>query len=111
MILTHEPFSSEDLDKIEKEMKKIIKKGAKIERFTKSKRRCDRILQGRKDEPYKVELIEDLPEGEEISFYSAGRLDRSLCRPASDERKRRESIQTYFLLPALTGEEAKRTQC
>lgn len=67
----HEPFSREDLDAIEKEMKKIIKKGAKIERFTKS--REDAIAYFKeKNEPYKVELIEDLPEGEEISFYSQG---------------------------------------
>ena len=52
-------------------MKKIIKKGAKIERFTKS--REDAIAYFKeKNEPYKVELIEDLPEGEEISFYSQG---------------------------------------
>ena len=63
------PFVAEDLEKIEKEMKKIIKKGAKIERFTKS--REDAIAYFKeKNEPYKVELIEDLPEGEEISFYS-----------------------------------------
>ena len=67
----HEPFSRDDLDAIEKEMKKIIKKGAKIERFTKS--REDAIAYFKeKNEPYKVELIEDLPEGEEISFYSQG---------------------------------------
>ena len=67
----HVPFSREDLDAIEKEMKKIIKKGAKIERFTKS--REDAIAYFKeKNEPYKVELIEDLPEGEEISFYSQG---------------------------------------
>ena len=65
------PFSSEDLDAIEKEMKKIIKKGAKIERFTKS--REDAIAFFReKNEPYKVELIQDLPEDAEISFYSQG---------------------------------------
>ena len=65
------PFSRDDLDAIEKEMKKIIKKGAKIERFTKS--REDAIAYFKeKNEPYKVELIEDLPEGEEISFYSQG---------------------------------------
>ena len=67
----HEPFSREDLDAIEKEMKKIIKKGAKIERFTKS--REDAIAYFKeKNEPYKVELIEDLPEDAEISFYSQG---------------------------------------
>ena len=67
----HEPFSREDLDAIEKEMKKIIKKGAKIERFTKS--REDAIAYFKeKNEPYKVELVEDLPDGAEISFYSQG---------------------------------------
>ncbi len=65
------PFSREDLDAIEKEMKKIIKKGAKIEHFTKS--REDAIAFFReKNEPYKVELIQDLPEDAEISFYSQG---------------------------------------
>ena len=56
---------------IEKEMKKIIKKGAKIERFTKSREDAIAYFQ-EKNEPYKVELIEDLPEGSEISFYSQG---------------------------------------
>ena len=65
------PFSREDLDAIEKEMKKIIKKGAKIERLTKS--REDAIAYFKeKNEPYKVELIQDLPEDAEISFYSQG---------------------------------------
>ena len=64
-------FSRDDLDAIEKEMKKIIKKGAKIERFTKSREDAIAFFK-EKNEPYKVELIEDLPEGEEISFYSQG---------------------------------------
>ena len=65
------PFSREDLDAIEKEMKKIIKKGAKIERFTKSREEAIAFFQER-NEPYKVELIEDLPADAEISFYSQG---------------------------------------
>ena len=65
------PFSRDDLDAIEKEMKKIIKKGAKIERFTKSREDAIAYFQ-EKNEPYKVELVEDLPEGSEISFYSQG---------------------------------------
>ena len=65
------PFSREALDEIEKEMKKIIKKGAKIERFTKTREEAIAFFK-EKNEPYKVELIEDLPEGEEISFYSQG---------------------------------------
>ncbi len=65
------PFSREDLDAIEKEMKKIIKKGAKIERFTKSREDAIAFFK-EKNEPYKVELIQDLPEDAEISFYSQG---------------------------------------
>ena len=58
-----QPFSREALDEIEKEMKKIIKKGAKIERFTKTREEAIAFFK-EKNEPYKVELIEDLPEGE-----------------------------------------------
>lgn len=65
------PFSREDLDAIEKEMKKIIKKGAKIERYTKSRDEAIAFFK-EKNELYKVELIEDLPEDSEISFYSQG---------------------------------------
>ncbi len=65
------PFSREDLDAIEKEMKKIIKKGAKIERFTKSREEAIAFFKER-NESYKVELIEDLPEDAEISFYTQG---------------------------------------
>ncbi len=64
-------LSREDLDKIEAEMKKIIKKGAKIERFTLERDAAVKYME-EKGEPYKVELIQDLPEGEEISFYSQG---------------------------------------
>ena len=64
-------FTRDDLDAIEKEMKKIIKKGAKIERFTKSREEAIAFFK-EKNEPYKVELIEDLPEDAEISFYSQG---------------------------------------
>ena len=66
-----EPFSREDLDKIEKEMKRIIKKGAKLERFTMPREEAIRCME-EKGEPYKVELIRDLPEDAVISFYSQG---------------------------------------
>ncbi len=66
-----EPFSREDLDKIEKEMKRIIKKGAKLERFTMPREEAIRFME-EKGEPYKVELIRDLPEDAVISFYSQG---------------------------------------
>ena len=66
-----EPFSREDLDKIEKEMKRIIKKGAKLERFAMPREEAIRFME-EKGEPYKAELIRDLPEDAVISFYSQG---------------------------------------
>lgn len=67
----HESFSREELDALEKEMKKIIKKGAKIQRYTMLREEAIKFME-EKGEDYKVELIKDLPEGEEISFYSQG---------------------------------------
>ena len=64
-------FSDEDKEKIEAEMKKIIKEDLPIERFVLPKEEAIKLMK-EKDEPYKVELIEDLPEGEEISFYKQG---------------------------------------
>ena len=65
------PFAAEDLEKIEAEMKKIVKEALPIERFTKTREEAIAYFK-EKDEPYKVELVEDLPEGEEISFYQKG---------------------------------------
>lgn len=65
------PFSRENLDKLEAEMKKIIKEGHKIERFTLPREEAIKFME-EKGEPYKVELIQDLPEGAEISFYDQG---------------------------------------
>lgn len=67
----HEPFSREDLDKLEAEMKKIIKQGEKLERFTLPRQEAIAFME-EKGEPYKVELIQDLPEDAEISFYKQG---------------------------------------
>lgn len=67
----HESFSQEELDALEKEMKKIIKKGAKIERYTLPRAEAIKFME-EKGESYKVELIQDLPEDAEISFYSQG---------------------------------------
>ena len=66
-----EPFSREDLDKLEAEMKKIIKEGHKIERFTMPREEAIHYME-EKGEPYKAELIRDLPEDAEISFYDQG---------------------------------------
>ena len=65
------PFVAEDLEKIEKEMKKILKEDLEITRFTKPRDEAIAYFK-EKDEPYKVELIEDLPEDAEISFYQQG---------------------------------------
>lgn len=67
----HEPFSREDLDALEAEMKKIIKKGNKITRFTLPREEAIKFME-EKNEPFKVELIKDLPEDAEISFYDQG---------------------------------------
>lgn len=65
------PFSRDDLDRLEAEMKKIIKEGHKIERFTLPRAEAIKFME-EKGEPYKVELICDLPEDAEISFYDQG---------------------------------------
>ncbi|HHU73382.1 MAG TPA: threonine--tRNA ligase [Clostridiales bacterium] len=66
-----EPFDRAALDAIEKEMKKIIKEGAELVRFTLPREEAIALMK-EKDEPYKVELIEDLPEDAVISFYQQG---------------------------------------
>ena len=65
------PLTTEDLEKIEKEMKKIVKEALPITRFTKAREEAIAYFK-EKQEPYKVELIEDLPEDAEISFYQQG---------------------------------------
>ena len=60
-----------DLEKIEAEMKKIIKENLRIEGFTLPRQEAIKLMEER-GEPYKVELINDLPEGEEISFFKQG---------------------------------------
>ncbi|MCR5251275.1 MAG: threonine--tRNA ligase [Lachnospiraceae bacterium] len=72
------PFTRDDLDALEAEMKKIIKADEKIERFTLN--RADAIKKMEEiGEPYKVELIGDLPEDAELSFYSQGDSFVDLC--------------------------------
>ncbi len=67
----HEAFSRDDLDALEAEMKKIIKKGQKLEKFTLPRAEAIAFMEERQ-EPFKVELIQDLPEDAEISFYRQG---------------------------------------
>jgi threonyl-tRNA synthetase len=72
---TEEPFTAEALDRISGEMKKIIKEDHKIERFTMTRGEALAFL---KNEPYKTELVSELPEGETISFYRQGEFT-DLC--------------------------------
>lgn len=65
----HTPFTNEDLRAIEKEMKAIIKKGSDLNRYTLPREEAIAKMK-EADEPYKVELIQDLPEDAEISFYA-----------------------------------------
>ena len=71
------PFTTEDLEKIEKEMKKIVKEALPIESFTLPREEAIALMK-EKEEPYKVELIEDLPEDSIISFYKQGEFT-DLC--------------------------------
>lgn len=71
------PFTEDDLSKIEEEMKKIVKENLELTRYTLPRSEAIKLMKDRK-EPYKVELIEELPEGEEISFYDQGEF-KELC--------------------------------
>ena len=68
---TEVAFNADALAKIEEEMKKIVKEKLSLERFTLPRDEAIRLMRER-EEPYKVQLIEELPEGEEISFYRQG---------------------------------------
>ncbi len=72
------PFTEEDIAKLEEEMKKIIKEDLELERFELPREEAIKLMNDR-EEPYKVELIKDLPEGEVISFYKQGEFV-DLCR-------------------------------
>ncbi len=72
---TDKPFTPEMLAEIEEEMKKIIKEDYPLERFVLPRKEALELM---KDEPYKQELINDLPEDEEISFYKQGEFT-DLC--------------------------------
>jgi threonyl-tRNA synthetase len=68
---TERPFTTEDFKAIEEEMNRIIKEDYKLERFVLPREEAIKLMK-EKNEPYKVELIEEIPEGEEISFYKQG---------------------------------------
>jgi len=87
-------FTAEDLEKIEAEMKKIAKENLKIERFELPRNEALELM---RDEPYKVELIQDLPEGEVISFYKQGEFT-DLC--AGPHVNYTSKVKAYKLLSA-----------
>ncbi|MBQ3022714.1 MAG: threonine--tRNA ligase [Clostridia bacterium] len=91
---TPAPFTAEDLEKIEAEMKKIAKENLKIERFELPRAEALELM---KDEPYKVELINELPEGEVISFYKQGEFT-DLC--AGPHVNYTSKVKAYKLLSA-----------
>ena len=72
------PFTEEDISALEEEMKKIIKEDLKIERFELPREEAIKLMEER-EEPYKIELINGLPDGEVISFYKQGEFV-DLCR-------------------------------
>ena len=93
------PLTSDDFPKIEAEMKKIIKEDLKIERFTKPRAEAIEFMK-EKGEPYKVELIEDLPEDAEISFYSQGEFV-DLC--AGPHLMSTKGVGKAFKIMSLAG--------
>ena len=84
-----EPFSREDLDNLEKEMKKIIKEGNRLEKFTLPREEAIALMK-EKEEPYKVELIA------EISFYKQGEGFTDLC--AGPHLMNTKGIKAYKLI-------------
>ncbi len=92
------PITAEDLEKIEAEMKKIVKEELPITRFTKPREEAIAYFK-EKGEPYKVELIEDLPEDAEISFYQQGEFV-DLC--AGPHLMNTKSVKA-FKLTSLAG--------
>ena len=103
------PFTEEELAKIEEEMKKIVKENIELTRFSLPREDAIELMQERK-EPYKVELIEELPEGEEISFYEQGEF-KELC--AGPHIINTGAVKAFKLLSSSSsywrGDETKQT--
>ncbi len=93
------PITAEELEKIEAEMKKIIKEALPLERFTLPREEALALMK-EKEEPYKVELIEDLPEGEEISFYKQGEFT-DLC--AGPHLMNTKDVGKAYKLTSIAG--------
>ena len=93
------PITADDLEKIEAEIKKIIKEALPLERFTLPREEALALMK-EKEEPYKVELIEDLPEGEEISFYKQGEFT-DLC--AGPHLMNTKEVGKAYKLTSIAG--------
>ena len=93
------PLTRDDIEKNEAEMKKNVKEDLKIERFTLPREKAIEFMK-EKEEPYKVELIEDLPEGEEISFYQQGEFV-DLC--AGPHLMSTKEVGKAFKIMSLAG--------
>ena len=93
------PITADDLEKIEAEMKKIIKEALPLERFTLPREEALALMK-EKEEPYKVELIEDLPEDEEISFYKQGEFT-DLC--AGPHLMNTKEVGKAYKLTSIAG--------
>ncbi|MBQ7566661.1 MAG: threonine--tRNA ligase, partial [Oscillospiraceae bacterium] len=89
-------FTQEHLDAIEAEMRKICKEKLRVERFELPRSEAKALM---KDEPYKQELIDDLPEGEVISFYKQGEFTDLCAGPHLESTGR------------IKGNAVKLTQC
>ncbi|MBR5134476.1 MAG: threonine--tRNA ligase [Clostridia bacterium] len=99
-----ESLTADDLPKIEAEMKKIIKEGLVLERFALPKAEALELM---KDEPYKCELIEALPEGEEISFYKQGDFVDLCAGPHLPETGRVKAVKLLSVTGAYWRGDAK----
>ncbi len=93
------PIAADDLEKIEAEMKKIVKEALPVERFELPREEALALME-EKQEPYKVELIRDLPEGETISFYRQGEFT-DLC--AGPHLMNTKDVGKAYKLTSIAG--------
>ncbi|NMA48188.1 MAG: TGS domain-containing protein, partial [Tissierellia bacterium] len=96
---TDHRFTPEDLEAIEEEMKKIVKEGYKLERFEMPRDKALEFFKG-KDEVYKVDLIEKLPEDEIISFYTLGEFTDLCAGPHLYDTKKVKAIKLMSIAGA-----------
>ena len=99
-------FTPEILQQIEAEMKKIVKEGYRVERFELSR---EQALQQEKDEPYKMELIQELPQDETISFYKQGEFTDLCAGPHLYDVSKIKAIKLTQCTGAFWRGDAKNT--